>query len=220
MKKKTICYIDDDKDELRRFNNAMKKYFKVITGENVTECLKKLKKAKRPNLWVLDLFLPESDVTNTPEQRAEMNRKYHFLSESVREYRAYLTSIGQGIQGGIDNLKKCKKKNVPVVFLTRKGTIDDALTCVDKGADKVLKKPMPSKWPDDPKKEMEALDDAFIEGLSNLNNHFNELISKFSHWNRHKKKYMFFIGSILGIIIGAIFEPPIKSLLDMLLKLF
>ncbi len=147
--KRTVCFIDDDPAELSRFKNAMQNHYEVIAGVSYKECQDQLgeRKLEKPELWVLDLFFPKDGVTNTPEQRSEMNQKYHKLSEDIRRFRSFLERIGQGPSGGLELFDKCKKDRRPVVFLTRKGTLEDATQCIDKGAERVLKKPMPSQWP-------------------------------------------------------------------------
>jgi len=197
MRNKTLCFIDDDPQELSRFNRAMKNHYEVISGLNYKECKDKLKKKnlKKPDLWVLDLFFPRHGETNTSEELFEMNQRYHQLSESIKNFRSYLVEIGQGPDGGLELLEKCKRSGVPVVFLTRKGTIDDAIQCKDNGAERVLKKPMPSNWPTESDKVKKALDQAMLDGSPKLIDYFEGIISKNSRWNKYKHYYLFFIGS-------------------------
>ena len=215
MKNKTLCFIDDDPYELSRFNNAMINHYEVITGLNYKDCKDQLekKKFKKPDLWVLDLFFPRNGITNTSEQLFEMNQRYHQLSESIRNFRSYLEEIGQGSGGGLELLEKCKESGVPVVFLTRKGTLDDAIQCRDKGAERVLKKPMPSDWPTDNDKVKDALDQAMLDGSPKLIDYFEDVISKYSHWNRYKHYYMLIVGSLIGLILESVFDL-IKNLLS------
>lgn len=208
MMKRTICFIDDDRNELLRFKKAMMSHHEVITGLNYKECRGQLKKynLKKPDLWVLDLYFPKSGVTNTAEQRSEMNQRYHQLTESIRNFRSYLEEIGQGSSGGLELLEKCKKDRTPVLFLTRKGTLDDAIQCIDKGAERVLRKPMPSSWPEEENMITGALDKAMIDGAPNLMDYFEDVISKNSHWNKYKHIYVLFIGALIGVFVSYLFS--------------
>ncbi|MCP4580961.1 MAG: response regulator [candidate division Zixibacteria bacterium] len=214
MRRKTICFIDDDPNELDRFDKAINKQFNVIIGKGYSECKEKLKKQdlKKPDLWVLDLFFPKNGITNTTEQKDEMNKRYSLLSKSIREFRAYLEKIGQGSRGGIDLLNKCKKDSIPVVFLTRKGMLEDAIQCIDSGAKRVLKKPMPPNLPNNSADAKKELDKAMVDSSPNLVNHFNDVISEHSHWNRYRQIYMLFIGAFIGLMVKNLYNSIIDVL--------
>jgi CheY-like chemotaxis protein len=63
----TICFVDDDRAELSRFEKAMSGFFTCITATTYSECIEKLQKLKlNPDLWVLDLFFPDQGTTNSP----------------------------------------------------------------------------------------------------------------------------------------------------------
>ncbi len=218
MKNKTICFIDDDPQELSRFNEAMKNHYEVISGLNYKECKDKLekKKLKKPDLWVLDLFFPRHGETNTPHELFEMNQRYHLLSESIKNFRSYLVEIGQGPDGGLELLEKCKKSNVPVVFLTRKGTLDDAILCRDSGAERVLKKPMPSNWPTESDKIKKSLDQAMYDGSPKLIDYFEDIISK----NSIRKKYKHYFGYIVASVLGYTLDTIYDFLRNLIISIF
>jgi DNA-binding NtrC family response regulator len=200
---KTICYVDDDTDELERFKNSFKDSYDVVTGHNYKDCKDKLRQRKldKPDIWVLDLFFPRDGVINSPEQLSGLNQKYHQLCRSIRSFRSQMTDLGQDLDAGIDLLRKCEKDKVPAVILTRKGTLDDAIRCIDEGAARVLRKPMPTHWPQNVKDVKNELDNAMRSGAPRLTDYFEEVISKYSHWNKFKHWYMLFIGSVIGLIL-------------------
>ena len=85
----------------------------------------------------------------------------------------YLAAIGQDRAGGLHLLEQVRGiyRRVPVVFYTRKGTLDDVTACLEAGAVAVLRKPQPETLDaqSDPYQQMEAAAMA----------HRNTLLSKF-----------------------------------------
>ncbi len=222
MMKRTICFIDDDVNELTRFKDAMKRVYKVITGSSYEECSDKLKKhkLKKPDLWVLDLYFPTGSATNTPKHRSEMDQRYHKLVESIRKFRAFLVDIGQGPSGGLENLEKCKKDRVPVLFLTRKGTLDDAVECIDKGAERVLRKPMAPRGTKAENMSTGVLDKAMSNDAGKLRGYFDDAISKNSHLNRYKYIYVLLIGALFGALFGKLIGVFVDYVFSLLTKFF
>jgi DNA-binding response OmpR family regulator len=138
-----LCFIDDDPEELRRFEEAMKKFeYECVTATSYAEIQQKLNEQKiSPDLWVLDLYFPSQGSTNSPQQRAEMVERYAELEHKTREFRAYLEIVHQGASSGVKRLQRCRHDyNVPVVMFTRKGNLEDAIQCFEAGAAAVLKK--------------------------------------------------------------------------------
>jgi CheY-like chemotaxis protein len=202
VKKEIICFVDDNDNELHRFEEEMQNYYTVIIGGTRKECIDKLK-GKKPKLWVLDLYFPEKGSTTTPDQRKKMAKKFSELERQAHKFRLYLKKIRQTTDQSWDYLEECKKDNVPVVFLTRKGNLNDANRCFKKGAKKVLQKPMGQN--SDYSKE--SFDKAFNKTFAkNLAEEFNEVISNHRWWNRHKNK----IYPIVTLIWGAILSIIIK----------
>jgi len=203
---KTIAFVDDDERELARFERALSPYFNIVTGFGYEQCIEKLKREdiKAPDLWVLDLYFPKDGVTNTTEQRDEMNCRFQKLEASTREFKSFLESIGQGAEGGIELLQKCKANNAPVIFLTRKGTLDDAIKCFDKGAKMVLKKPGPASIAAGPGDLNDSYDKAINDSAHYLNDKFAHVISKNSHWQKQRHIYMFFLGILVSVIIKEV----------------
>lgn len=206
-RRKIIGFIDDDEDELNRLDSSLRDTFDVFTGKSLSEVERKLtqKDIKCPDLWVLDLYFPEEGKTNNQNELNEMNERNFRIAESVRDYKAFLTSIGQGPKGGLDLLGRCQATNAPVVFLTRKGTLEDARECIDRGAADVFKKPMPPEWPKDRKRAREALDLAMENQKEYLLDKFNLVIRDHKHSRKYRGRYMFVLGALLsGLISSAV----------------
>ncbi len=211
-KPSVICFIDDDQDELQRFKAAMeegeKAHFICITGEGYEDCKRQLDERKlKPDLWVLDMFFPVGGRVNTSEERVLMNDKYAELQARVQEFRTFLHNIGQSPDGGIELLKTCLKRDrSPVAMFTRKGTLDDAIRCIDEGAVAVLKKPMPSEWPENSAEKREKLDEAMLQNRPYLSDKFHQMILANRLWNKHKGK--------IGLVGGAGIAAGIRELIS------
>jgi hypothetical protein len=131
--KRVVCFIDDDPAETNRFERAMSSKFTCVTGQSYEQCKDKLRRDRlKPDAWVLDLFFPSPGHTNSQAQLDEMANRYAQLEQRVREFRAYLSSIGQGTEGGLSLLRRCKQDYcAPVIMFTRKGMLEDAIQCLD-----------------------------------------------------------------------------------------
>jgi ActR/RegA family two-component response regulator len=71
-RKRIICFIDDDPNELTRFVRAVEPRFDVIAGTSCTACQRELARRKlaEPDLRVLDLYFPKEE--NAPNSPAEL----------------------------------------------------------------------------------------------------------------------------------------------------
>ena len=199
-----VCFVDDDENERDRFEQTFAPLFHVRVGEDLRECLSQIPRSA-PDLWVLDLYYPDDGVTNTEEQRAEMNQRFLALDQHRREFLAYLKAIGQGRDGGLAKLRECKEGGAaPTIMFTRKGTIDDAIACRDNGAVGVLKKPMPTDHIG--AIEEAELDNAMEESQSYLAGHFLAAIQDNTHWAKQKGRYLAICSLIVGLIAGKFFD--------------
>jgi len=210
-KKKVLCFVDDDRDELSRFEKAMSTQpFECVTGTTHDECIDKLKRKNlTPDLWVLDLYFPEQVRTNSPDELKEMADKYAQLEQHARDFRGYLRTIGQGPDGGLDLLQKCRPPDrgallpwgnyhAPVVMLTRKDNLDDALTCQDRGAVGVLKKPMPANLRGGPEDRKVQMDEAKIANAYYLAGKFSDAIKRNGFLYKHRGT----VGAVAGAVVG------------------
>ena len=151
-----ICFIDDDNDfEIPLFHEVFGSQFDVISGTTIKEVQKKLKRRK-PELFVLDLYFPLGPKDDHAIQglsqafpqivadggdmrKAYIN--YLFMADRLKQV---LSAHKQGPKGGIDLCRKVTNAfpNVPIVFYSRKATLEDAVRCM--GEEKVynvLQKP-------------------------------------------------------------------------------
>lgn len=208
-KNKIICFIDDDENELERFRKIMENDYNCIIGQSYKDCVAKLENAglKKPHLWIVDLFFPKEGNQNSLEEIQEMNDRYAKLRKETLDFRNYLNNINQDNEGGLRLLERCKKNyHAPVIMFTRKGTLDDAILCMDKGADAILRKPMPDKWSENRNEQKDALDQAMLDCKKNLIDKFEEVIERNKWWHRYKAKLTFVVGTVLGYFIEKIID--------------
>ena len=187
-----------------RFDKALGEDFNVITATTYTEAIKKLNGDGRrsPDLWVLDLYFPTSGRTNTPEELHEMSARFEAFDRARGEFLDYLHGIGQGREGGLELLARCRQNHLaPVVMFTRKGTIDDAIACLSAGAAEVLKKPMPHELPLEKEARAAELDNALVQARSYLVDRFATQITKNTHWAKNRARYLAIATFLLGLLV-------------------
>jgi CheY-like chemotaxis protein len=144
--RQVICFIDDDPHELDIFARVFGNDFRILGGNRFVEAKEKLTEAgRRPNLFLLDLYFP-TGRDSTPEERLEMARLKGEVEAAQARLNAYLAQIGQDRSGGLRLLSQVRREfpDTPIVFYTRKGTLEDVNACLEAGAAAVLKKPQPS----------------------------------------------------------------------------
>ena len=200
--KPTVCFVDDDVNELKRFARAFGERFHVITGENAEECVEALRQqGRRCGLWVLDLYFPKPGVVNTAERRQEMNERFADLAAHQREFNMYLASVGQGSDGGLETMKRARAltPNVPVMFLTRKGTLADSVRCRAAGAADVTLKPMPAGSD----ASVEAFDQAMVDAADELGRRFERVMRPAEHTPKGISPVIVAVALIVGLIAGA-----------------
>lgn len=143
--KSVICFIDDDPNEVEVFKTVFSDDFRVFANSRPKLVFDELKASRnRPNLFVLDLYFPKGR-DSTVDERKQMVRLQQKVEQAHKQLSDYLAQIGQDRQGGINLIPQIREKypTVPIVFYTRKGTLDDVDICRDAGASWVAKKPQP-----------------------------------------------------------------------------
>lgn len=205
QKKSVVLFIDDDQAELDRFNNAFGSEFECVVGTTASICDADLSERKlKPDLCVLDLYFGSEDHPNSPQEIQDMAIKYAELDRVTRDFTAFLETIGQGSEWGLKLLNECQDKyKVPVVMLTRKGTLKDAIECFDNGAMAVLKKPMPNEMPE-PEGLKEALDESMVQSSKNLADRFHRAIDTNSFRNKHRAWLGFTAGLVLTTVVSIL----------------
>jgi hypothetical protein len=139
-----LCVVDDDPDELARFEKYMKKYFYVGTGSSVEDARTDLqrKHRRKPNLFVLDMYFP-TKVTSDAD-RAELDQSWEEFCAAEDKLKTVLGRLGQSSKGGRNLAEQVKSLGKHFVFFTRKGNLNDAIEAFQHTeALSVIKKPDP-----------------------------------------------------------------------------
>lgn len=148
QKVKVICFIDDDPAEVQAFKNVFSDHFVVIAETTPQKALDQLLEKKiKPNLFVLDLYFAR-DKASSDSERNRMVELKEEVDKAQKRLSDYLSKIGQCRDGGIEIMHYVQGKfpTIPVVFYTRKGTLEDAVACMDEGADGVFPKAVPAHF--------------------------------------------------------------------------
>jgi len=148
---KIICFVDDDPAEVQAFKNVFSNDFTVIADTTPQKVLEDLKKRRlRASLFVLDLYFAEGKASSE-EQRNKMIHLKQEVDRAQKTLSDFLGTIGQSRDGGLRIMRYLRENypTTPVVFFTRKGTLSDAVACMDAGADGILPKGAPEQF--DPK---------------------------------------------------------------------
>ncbi len=141
-----IGFVDDDPMEVEVFERVFGDQYRVFASTRISDIVKQMEAASvSPDLMVLDLYYPSGRNATEPE-RKKMIQLMQKVDNAQRTLSAFLSSIGQSRDGGLQLLKDVQQifPSLPAIFFTRKGTIDDVVVCLDAGAKHVLKKPQPS----------------------------------------------------------------------------
>ena len=142
---RVVCFIDDDPNEIAIVEQVFGQDLHLVTGTRWSQVLAQLQALERPPmLFLLDLYFPVGR-DSTPAERETMARLKAEVETAQQKLSAYLAAIGQDRAGGLHLLEQVRSvyRQVPVVFYTRKGTLDDVTACLEAGAVAVLRKPQP-----------------------------------------------------------------------------
>jgi CheY-like chemotaxis protein len=170
--------VDDDPVEVEVFRRVFGDEFEVVASTGLDAVLERLREVgNRPRLFVLDLYFPR-DRESTQAERARMIKLKEDVEQAQRRLSEYMSSIGQDRSGGVGLLEQVRKKcpGVPVVFYTRKGTLEDAIYCRGRGADNVLIKPAPESF-DETGDVRAQLEESAVAHKVELAREFNRLAS-------------------------------------------
>jgi CheY-like chemotaxis protein len=140
-----VCFVDDDRVEIRLFKKVFGKELKVVAGTDLSKVLKLLKTQRiLPRLFLLDLYYPKGGLCDG-QQRVHMMELKRRVDLAQKDLSSYLDDINQGIEYGLEMLHLVRKAypRVATAFYTRKGTLDVVIRCKDEGVDEVIAKPHP-----------------------------------------------------------------------------
>jgi DNA-binding NtrC family response regulator len=207
-KQRRICFIDDDEDELTRTKRVLSSHFTIGAGKNLDDALWKL--SRKPHLFLLDMYYgPKTQ----PADRVRVAEAWQLLCQEQRKFYDLLRSLGQSPGGGLDLAEHVKEKypGVPIVFFTRKGSLEDANEAIKQGAAAVLKKPDYVGEKLDATGVKNALDSAMATHQDQLVRSFCRIIDRNRWWARHARLRGFLEGVVASIIATL--------LMDLLMKL-
>jgi hypothetical protein len=198
--KKSVCYVDDDTDELRRFQNTFQDRYILGTGTTLSDALDDLKNKRisKPDLFLLDLYFgPILD----DEQRRKMREADAKLTKEEDKVRQLLASFGQKPEGGFsladDAATRCPR--VPRVFFSRKAFLEDAMKAQEKSLP-LLQKPDPGRGEDH--------DTALERNAEEVSRKINQIIYQNSFWVRHRLRER--IEGFIAAVLVAIFIAIVK----------
>jgi CheY-like chemotaxis protein len=201
-RKRVLCIVDDDPEEVRRFCEHMATRFVVGGGTSLDTALENLRSQgyPRPDLWVLDLYFPENG-SSTPEQREQLADEREKALASQARFAALLAEFGQTIKGGFRHVDRLSPygSRPPFVFFSRKASADDVVRALDKGALRVIKKPDPTA--DERSADLSAdYDRAMARAANDVARDIEDAISRSSFWWKYGKVV---IGFIIGLVSSA-----------------
>jgi len=208
-RKRRLCFVDDDPQEIRRFRENMTPRFIVGAGTSRNAALEDLRSQghSSPDLWILDLYFPEGG-TSTPEQLDALASARQRLLDSQAEFASLLASLGQSPRGGLrlaDQLYRFGRR-APFAFFSRKATAEDVVQALDVGALRVIKKPDPTA---DERGAARSLTDAYDSALSRSSHDvardIEDAITRSTFWWKHREAIVaFLVGIISSLVAGRV----------------
>ena len=198
MKKKyRICFIDDEQDELIRTKQVLSSHFDVGVGQNLDDAVDSL--PRKPHLFLLDLYYGPK---TKPADRIQVAKEWRELCQKQQLFYDLLRRLGQSREGGLKLAEqiRARYRGVPIVFFTRKGSLEDANEALMQGAAEVLKKPDYSDDQHDAAGIKKALDSAMVAHQGQIVRRFSHIIDGNRWWARHER----FRGFIEGIVVSLI----------------
>jgi DNA-binding NtrC family response regulator len=200
-KKRRICFIDDEQDELSRTARVLSQHFTIGTGANLDTAMSTL--PRRPHVFLLDMYYgPETQ----PQDRVRVAEKWQELSQAQRNFYDLLRSLHQSSKGGLDLAEHVRARypGVPIVFFTRKGSLEDANEALSRGATAVLKKPDAAGGQQDAAAVKNALDAAMTSHKDELVRALSHIIDRNLWWARHARLRGFLEGVAASIIASLL----------------
>ena len=142
-----ICFIDDDeKFEIRLFRDVFGEAFDIVAATGYVELKSQLdsRKGWMPDLFVLDLYFPcepanrdeiealRAEPLSLENDNAEIRTAYRNYLRAKARLAGILEAWNQNANGGLKLAKKVAADypKVPIVFYSRKATLEDAVRCM------------------------------------------------------------------------------------------
>jgi hypothetical protein len=191
--KKSVCYVDDDSEEVRRFRNTFQDRYILGTGNTLDEALDDLrnKRISKPDLFLLDLYFGPTPRSDERKRMFEADAK---LTEQEDEFRRLLAGFKQTPDGGFSLAEEAARRcpRVPRVFFSRKAFLEDATNAQERGLP-LLGKPDPVGG--------ESYDTALKRNAQNIISKIDQIIYQNSFRARHGKRIE---GLVIGFISGVL----------------
>ncbi|MGA2625171.1 MAG: hypothetical protein ABSF91_15045 [Bacteroidota bacterium] len=199
-KPKSICFVDDDPEEIRRFRENLKARYCIGAGTSVSQALEDLKKngGRRPKLFLFDLYYPTGPLNTKTELEELAHARQEFLKAETK-FKEVLCKLRQSSDGGFRLARiihKNRIRKIPFAFFTRKGTLEDAIAAYDGGAVSIIKKPDPNQ---DQNKSGNPLDMAFSSNLNNISRAIEEALTRSTFWWKYR---WIIVTLIIGLVSG------------------
>lgn len=142
-----ICFIDDDeKFEIRLFRDVFGEAFDIAAATDYVELKSQLdsRKGWMPDLFVLDLYFPcepanrdeiealRAEPLSLENDNAEIRTAYRNYLRAKARLAGILDAWNQNANGGLKLAEKVAADypKVPIVFYSRKATLEDAVRCM------------------------------------------------------------------------------------------
>jgi CheY-like chemotaxis protein len=212
-KKRRICFIDDEQDELSRTARVLSPPFTIGTGPDLDTAMSTLPRRRwpwtrlswKPHVFLLDMYYgPKTQ----PADRLSVAQKWQELCRAQRDFYDLLKSLGQSPKGGLDLAEHVKARypGVPIVFFTRKGSLEDANEALCRGATAVLKKPDPSSRQQEATGVRNTLDAAMTAHKDELVRSLGHIIDRNRWWARHARLRGFLEGVAASVIASLLMK--------------
>lgn len=142
-----ICFIDDDeKFEIRLFRDVFGEAFDIVAATDYVELKSQLdsRKGWMPDLFVLDLYFPcepanrdkiealRAEPLSLENDNAEIRTAYRNYLRAKARLAGILEAWNQNANSGLKLAEKVAADypKVPIVFYSRKATLEDAVRCM------------------------------------------------------------------------------------------
>ena len=212
----SVCFVDDDPAELRRFRENLQSEFVIGAGRTLDEAMADLRKSgrERPDLFVLDMYFPDGPF-NTEEELSELRAAWDRFQLAQADFTAVRIKLRQTSRGGLRLAEelRLRHRSGGYVFFTRKATLEEGLAAIrQSGAVAVIKKPDAPPGEGEGRPLMEAYDAAFRDHAQDIAEQLTAAIRRTSWWWNHRASVCAAaIAFALGCAACLLARPPRSS---------
>lgn len=200
--KRSICFVDDDPTELRRFRECLKSDFVIGAGKTLRDAVADLngRGCEKPDLFVLDMYFSRGPET-TEQERVELHQAWGRYRMAQDEFLSVLARLRQSSAGGRNLAREVQERyrSHCYVFFTRKGTLEEGLDALKQGALRVIKKPDPNPPGDGGEPSAQEYDLAFKNKAREIASELADVIEQATWWWKHKEAFWV---ALIGLCVG------------------